>query len=325
MEKMEKSRLTLVLLPVSERGGIQRMTAAALPALLSDGNTSVLRLRGYSVRDKIVFFLQMLVTLPRATAVVSFHLNLLRPAFLFRKKKVVVFTHGIELWRRDFFPDHWEYIVNSRLNYFYLKSMNQRLRVQQHFYPGLECSVKSVAKQKEELFSVLCVSRLSKADAYKGLVLFIDAIRIACARGAAIKAVIAGEGDHREELKQFADGLPVQFCGAVSDEKLAGLYAGSHAFVLPSTHEGQGLVFLEAMSAGLPVIGLKQTVLEELIQHGTHGLLVGPSAESLAEAIMYLASNQVVYESMAAAAKKRSNELQNPDAFRVFVENLVRV
>jgi glycosyltransferase involved in cell wall biosynthesis len=137
--------------------------------------------------------------------------------------------------------------------------------------------------------------------------------------------VIAGDGDYREHLEQLANGLPIQFCGAVSDEKLARLYAISHAFVLPSTHEGQGLVFLEAMSAGLPIIGLKQTVLEELIQHGTHGLLVGPSAESLAEALMYLASNQVVYESMAAAAKKRSKQLQNPDGFKVFVENLVRL
>jgi glycosyltransferase involved in cell wall biosynthesis len=325
MEKMEKSRLTLVLLPVSERGGIQRMTAAALPALVSAGITSVLRLGGYSVWDKFVFLLKMLVRLPRAKVVVSFHLNLLRPMFLFRKKKVVVFTHGIEVWRRDCFPDHWEYVVNSRLNYFYLKSMDQGLRVQQHFYPGLEFSVESAAKQKEELFSVLCVSRLSKADTYKGLVLVIDAIRIACARGAAITAVIAGDGDYREHLEQLANGLPIQFCGAVSDEKLARLYAISHAFVLPSTHEGQGLVFLEAMSAGLPIIGLKQTVLEELIQHGTHGLLVGPSAESLAEALMYLASNQVVYESMAAAAKQRSKQLQNPEGFKVFVENLVRL
>jgi glycosyltransferase involved in cell wall biosynthesis len=47
-------------------------------------------------------------------------------------------------------------------------------------------------------------------------------------------------------------------------------------FALPSRYEGLGCVYLEAMSAGKPVIGCREQGISEIIQHGSNGFLVGP-------------------------------------------------
>lgn len=90
--------------------------------------------------------------------------------------------------------------------------------------------------------------------------------------------MFAGYG---EELKKMA-GETVEFLGEVSDEELANLYAGCRAFIFPAEEEDFGIVPVEAMSFGKPVIALRSGGVVESVVEGKTGIFFNkPSVESL--------------------------------------------
>ena len=90
--------------------------------------------------------------------------------------------------------------------------------------------------------------------------------------------VVAGDGDGREKLQQMAmqQGLAdrVKFIGKVSETELPDLYRAADVFVMPSTGEGFGIVFLEAMRSGIPVIGGNGDGSMDPLRDGTAGYAV---------------------------------------------------
>ncbi|MDQ0484508.1 glycosyltransferase family 4 protein [Guptibacillus hwajinpoensis] len=85
---------------------------------------------------------------------------------------------------------------------------------------------------------------------------------------------IVGDGPYREELeKNFAHLNNVTFTGFLHGEELDQAYASSDAFMFPSTTETLGLVILEAMASGLPVIAAKSGPTNEQVEDGSTGLL----------------------------------------------------
>ncbi|MFA5853693.1 MAG: glycosyltransferase [Patescibacteria group bacterium] len=100
----------------------------------------------------------------------------------------------------------------------------------------------------------------------------------------------------------------VVFHGRVSEEALQRFYADTDLFVLPSEHsgtafEGLGLVYLEAMAQGVPVIGCLDSGAEDVVRDGVNGRLVTPGdAEALAAAIKEIFDDPVAWEKMATAA-----------------------
>jgi glycosyltransferase involved in cell wall biosynthesis len=75
-------------------------------------------------------------------------------------------------------------------------------------------------------------------------------------------------------------------------------------FALPSRHEGLGCVYLEAMSAGKPVIGCRGQGIAEIIQHGSNGFLVGPDKEKeLTLALAMLLRDEPRRRNLGAAAR----------------------
>lgn len=100
-----------------------------------------------------------------------------------------------------------------------------------------------------------------------------------------VLAVIGGHSfqDHRAYRDRVLDMLPslglelghdVVLLGTVPDEQMPGWYAAADAFAFPSVKEGWGLVVLEAMSAGLPVVTSDLPVFREYLEHGRDALLV---------------------------------------------------
>lgn len=132
---------------------------------------------------------------------------------------------------------------------------------------------------------LLAVARLDPSDAYKG----IDVTLAALARlPDPPRLVVVGEGADRARLQALAR-TPVTFTGAVDDATLQALYADASAFVLPSTGEGFGLVYLEAMAHGLPVIGARAGGTPEVVVDGETGVLVAPGdVDALAHALGHL-------------------------------------
>jgi len=75
-------------------------------------------------------------------------------------------------------------------------------------------------------------------------------------------------------IKQHSLNDKVKLHGRVNNADLAHLYAGADIFVLPSYWEGYGIVFLEAMYVGLPVVATTAGAIPEVVQHEETGLLV---------------------------------------------------
>jgi glycosyltransferase involved in cell wall biosynthesis len=93
--------------------------------------------------------------------------------------------------------------------------------------------------------------------------------------------VIVGDGPAHTELQQKLAGLPVTFTGYLTGEALATAYASADVFAFPSYTETFGQAVLEAMSCGLPVVGLLSEGVCDLVDHENTGLLL--NIQQLAE------------------------------------------
>ena len=90
--------------------------------------------------------------------------------------------------------------------------------------------------------------------------------------------MVAGDGDDRPRLEQMARDLGVyeatRFVGAVPDNELSDLYRLADIFVMPSSGEGFGIVFLQALASGIPVIAGDGDGSRDPLRDGTAGTLV---------------------------------------------------
>jgi glycogen synthase len=98
----------------------------------------------------------------------------------------------------------------------------------------------------------------------------------------------------------------VQFLGGVSDEQLNQLYQSCDLFVAPSLYESFGLIYLEAMNYGKPVIGCQAGGIPEVVDNGVTGVLIEPEApQALAEAILHLVRSPELLHAMGLAGRRR--------------------
>jgi phosphatidylinositol alpha-1,6-mannosyltransferase len=141
---------------------------------------------------------------------------------------------------------------------------------------------------------LLTVGRLASSERYKGHELIFAALPALRARFPDLVHVVAGDGDDRARLERRAaelagDGGAVRFLGYVPDADLPELYRLADLFVMPSSEEGFGIVYLEAAACGLRVIGGKGGGSGDAVADDRIGVLVEPGdREGLIEAVMRL-------------------------------------
>ena len=127
---------------------------------------------------------------------------------------------------------------------------------------------------------VLTVGRETAAEHYKGTDALICAVAQLRPTIPDTYLVVVGAGDDLPRLRNLARDLgiseSVKFLGGIPREEVAACYARCDIFALPSTGEGFGLVFLEAMAFAKPVIGVAYGGVTDLIQDGVNGLLIPP-------------------------------------------------
>jgi glycosyltransferase involved in cell wall biosynthesis len=98
----------------------------------------------------------------------------------------------------------------------------------------------------------------------------------------------------------------VALLGTVSDEKLAALLKDHHCLAVPSFYEGFGIVYLEAMAFGLPVIATTSGAVPEVVADGREGFLVPPGNKAaLADRVGLLIRDRNLLAAMSLAARKR--------------------
>ena len=125
---------------------------------------------------------------------------------------------------------------------------------------------------------LLTVSRLAKSEGYKGHEQIINCLPELLGQFDRLVYVIAGDGDLRSELEQLVrhKGLGdfVIFAGPVERKVLPTLYRAADVFVMPSTGEGFGIVYLEALACGIPVIAGDSDGARDPLHDGEFGVLV---------------------------------------------------
>src|SRR5438046_9745598 len=95
-----------------------------------------------------------------------------------------------------------------------------------------------------------------------------------------LRCEMLGDGPERARLTvlgaQLGPAQKISFLGRKTRTQVADAMRRCMVFALPSHYEGLGCVYLEAMSAGKPVIACRGQGIEEIIQHGTNGFLIDP-------------------------------------------------
>jgi phosphatidylinositol alpha-1,6-mannosyltransferase len=167
---------------------------------------------------------------------------------------------------------------------------------------------------------LLIVGRMAASERYKGHDALLEALARLTLELPAARLVVAGEGGDRARLEARARELGlakrVLFTGFVSEATLAELHGRSRAFVMPSSGEGFGLVYLEAMRAGKPCVALKGGAAEEIVADGVSGVLVDASPGSLSRALVALLGDRELAARLGAAGRRRFEEHFSRERFR---------
>lgn len=91
---------------------------------------------------------------------------------------------------------------------------------------------------------------------------------------------LVGDGPNRQTLEQHFADTPTHFVGYLRGQELASAYASADAFIFPSRTETLGLVLLEAMAAGTPVVAANSGGIPDIVTDGTNGYLFDPADET---------------------------------------------
>ena len=174
---------------------------------------------------------------------------------------------------------------------------------------------------------VLTVGRWRADERYKGMDTLITALPRLLPRWPELELVAVGDGDDRTWLEDLAEetgvARHVHFLEKLSYEELAACYGHCEIFALPSRGEGFGLVYLEAMACGKPVIGGAHGGAPEVIEDGKTGYVVphGDAAQ-LATAMETLLADRALREEMGRRGKQR---VENEFRFSVFAKSLRKI
>ena len=169
----------------------------------------------------------------------------------------------------------------------------------------------------------------------KGLLDLLDALALVVERGwTSFELRVMGHADEKpeylEQCKRRAAELGVEkYISYVGPQDLPKAFAEVDLMVLPSHNEGQPLVVLEAMTAGLPVVGTQVGGMEQLLRDPLHrageavgpcGVIVRPHAErEMADAILSVVGDQDLYTAFRTNAVERvRHAFQLPDAMRSY-------
>ncbi len=95
------------------------------------------------------------------------------------------------------------------------------------------------------------------------------------------RLALVGDGPHRQPLEQHFFGTNTHFVGYLSGKELASAFASADAFIFPSRTETLGLVLLEAMAAGCPVVAARSGGIPDIVADGVNGYLFEPEADIL--------------------------------------------
>ena len=146
---------------------------------------------------------------------------------------------------------------------------------------------KLLGKFSDEGALLIYVGRLSAEKQIERIKPVLDALPKA-------RLALVGDGPYRNQLEKIFDGSPTTFVGYLAGEELACAYASGDAFLFPSSTETLGLVLLEAMAAGCPVVGANKGGIPDIITDGINGCLYDPDGDNNGTESLILATEKLL-------------------------------
>lgn len=237
------------------------------------------------------------------------------------RRPYAVFLNGIEVWSPQLSRDRLATLAEATLR---ISISQHTARRVQAVHPeigaiqpcplGLLDEEPASGTPDDELLarirpeSVLIVGRMSSSERYKGHDELLECWGTVIRKFPNAELVVVGGGDDSQRLAAKASELglggSVLFTGFVSDSTLAEIWKRARVFAMPSTGEGFGLVYLQAMRSSLPCIGSTQDAAGDIIVDGKTGFLVDRGvADSLSSSIIQLLDNPDLARSMGAAGR----------------------
>ena len=289
-----------------------------------------LMLRGFD-RQKSWFVLDALAAASRGTLVYIGHPNLAPIGMLMKAMhpslQYWVTTHGIDVWQPLSFLRSLALRVASRVTATTRYTAEVLVEIQHlsrsrialippALDPGFTLShaagaVIVASLPKSPL--LLTVARLDASEQYKGMDTVIQVLPQVLTIVPDTRYVIVGDGNDRPRLESLAKTVDVAehvfFVGHTGHDELVKYYEACDVFVMPSHAEGFGIVFLEAMAFGKPVIGGNHGGTPDVIRDGVTGFLVEyGDIDSLTSRILSLLQNEELRQKMGRTGRQYVEE-----------------
>ena len=318
---MARKILFLTLKTFSSTGGIEKVNRIAGKALYeSDYDVKIFASHDENKKDdqyfprgifsgfkgnKIKFTLQSIAAGIKNDIVILSHINLIPVGYLIKllspKIKLVLFAHGIEIWKplsslkkkmllkcdRIFAVSDF---TNEKLKQLHYIKNDQSVILNNCLDPYLEVADSS-AKTDEllsryglhnENFILLTLTRLSSEEKYKGYDKVLKSMSELITEYPMLRYLIVGKYDIEEKARmdKLIESMNLKdfviFTGFIPDEELGSHYDLADLYIMPSINEGFGIVFIEAMYYGLPVIAGNKDGSPDALLNGRLGILIDP-------------------------------------------------
>jgi glycosyltransferase involved in cell wall biosynthesis len=267
--------------------------------------------------------------------------------FLLRKYPTVMTLHGPETFLRELFvwfllPSHFKNRVYDKnelnlpgkftsfyfnclqkfLYRFALKNVDVFIAPSKYIQEAAKADVSPIVhipnfielrpfQNFQQNYNLLFVGRLEKV---KGVDFLIQALPRIISAFPQTTLTIIGDGSHKAALVDLAKSYRLEryihFTGWVENKELDVYYQKASMVLVPSIFvEAFGIVILEAMSAGKPVIGTRVGGIPEIIEDGVNGYLVEPkNSEQIAEKVIHLFQEEEILQALGRNARKRAEE-----------------
>lgn len=173
---------------------------------------------------------------------------------------------------------------------------------------------------RKNLRSRLMIEQGQKIILFVGVLKLVKGVRYLIETMTTIKQkepmarlLIVGDGEERQTLEELAEGLnlrgQVSFAGRVPNEVVPQYMAASDVFVLPSLSESFGIVNLEAMASGLPIVASNLRGMKEIVEDGQSGFLVEPrNPEAIAQKVLLLLQDEGLRRRMGERNKQKAKQ-----------------
>jgi glycosyltransferase involved in cell wall biosynthesis/peptidoglycan/xylan/chitin deacetylase (PgdA/CDA1 family) len=176
--------------------------------------------------------------------------------------------------------------------------------------PGVDTALFTPAAVAPEN-TLLYVGSLAKSDKHKGVHVLLKAMKTVVKEWPEARLMLVGEGDGRADYEALAMryGLSdnVRFLGGQYGPDLYEAYREASVFVLPSFNESFGMVVLEAMASGIPVVSTPVGAIPMQITDDQNGYLVQPGDSAmLAKKLIYLLQHPKIARQFGALGRQRS-------------------